>query len=126
MATWIVACLGVITAAYFAAEVIGSMNFEEAVFRKGDHSFLYVNKFRRIFFTSLYAIEGFSRQRSLRRDIFIPLDTMDHFEICKGELGVMGWGVTDVYYFLALDGRTVKVNDRSQNVLTLLNKIATY
>ncbi len=51
---------------------------------------------------------------------------MDHFEICKGELGVMGCGVTDVYYFLALDCRTVKVNDRSQNVLTLLNKIATY
>lgn len=171
MVTWILACIGVITAAYFAAAVLGTLNFEEGIFAQGDHSFLLQTKFKRILFTSLFTIEGLfivfidvhsktrnrphlgtiwliaviaatfaffvpgpvavtpeglSRHRNLRRDIFIPWDDLDHYEICKGEWGIMGLRVSDVYYLRMIDGRTLKVNEWSQDAGTLLGKIATY
>jgi len=171
MVTWILECIGVMTAAYFAAAVIGTLNFEEVIYASSDHSHRLHNKFKRVFFISLFTIEGLvlvfidvhskthnrphlgtiwliaviaatfaffipgpvvvtseglSRHRNLRRDVFIPWDDLDHYEICKGEWGIMGLGVSDVYYLRMIDGRTLKVNEWSQDAGTLLGKIATY
>ena len=50
--------------------------------------------------------EGLRRGRFLRKDIFIPWDDLDHYEICKGT-----FGVADVYYIRTKGGRSIKVGD---------------
>ncbi len=63
--------------------------------------------------------QGLSRTHTFRRDTFIRWDDLDHYEICTGT-----WGVADVYYIRTRDGRTLKINDGSQDGSLLLNKIS--
>ena len=62
--------------------------------------------------------DGLLRKNNFRKDTLIRWDALDHYEIKKE-----AQGVSDVYYFRAQDGRTIKVNDWTQDGRDLLNNI---
>ena len=65
--------------------------------------------------------EGLQRTNSFRRNTLIRWDDLDHYEVRKGSQGV-----SDVYYFRTRDGKTIKVNDWTQDGHDLLSKINQY
>lgn len=67
--------------------------------------------------------DGLLRKNNFRKDTLIRWDVLDHYEIKKGAQGMADLTVSDVYYFRAQDGRTIKVNDWTQDGHNLLSNI---
>lgn len=64
---------------------------------------------------------GISRSQTLHRKQFIRWEELDHYEVCKNVQGT-----SDVYYLRSSDGRTMKINDWTQDAGSLLKQIAPY
>lgn len=65
--------------------------------------------------------KGLRRARFLRKDIFILWEDLDHYEIYRGT-----FGVADVYHIRTKDGRSIKINDVSQDGNALIRSIGNY